>query len=108
MDEEAQWSAIPAAAFEDLLRHPFCCGMAGYLDMRNLAVGMVDRIENIEGPEPDRRTQKKSQAQISQACRRNGSDIMKWSLRFGPSSQSVEGPSSQSRTAPHLVNRGRL
>src|SRR5262245_602495 len=54
MDEEAQWSAIPAAAFEDLLRHPFCCGMAGYLDMRNLAVGMADRKENIEGPEPDR------------------------------------------------------
>ena len=45
---------MPAAAFDDLLRHPFCCGMASYLDMQDLAIGMTDRKENIEGLKPDR------------------------------------------------------
>ena len=54
MEEEARWFTIPAAAFDDLLRHPFCCGMASHLDMQDLAVGMTDRKEDIEGLEPDR------------------------------------------------------
>ncbi len=54
MDEKARWLAIPAAAFDDLLRHPFRCGVARYLDMQDLAVGMTDRKEDIEGLEPDR------------------------------------------------------
>ena len=54
MDEEARWFAIPAAAFDDLLRHPFCRGMAGHLDMQDLAVDMTDRKENVERLEPDR------------------------------------------------------
>ena len=46
--------AIPAAAFDDLLRYPFCRGMASHLSMHDLAVGMTDRKEDIEGLEPDR------------------------------------------------------
>ena len=54
MDEKARWFAIPAAAFDDLLCHPFRRGMASHLDMQDLAVGMTDRKEDIEGLEPDR------------------------------------------------------
>src|SRR5262245_6097482 len=41
-------------AFDDLLRRPFRRGMASDLDMQDLAVGMTDRKEDIEGLEPDR------------------------------------------------------
>ena len=54
MDEEARWVTVPAIAFDDLLRHPFYCGMASYLDMHDLAVGVTDRKENIERLEPGR------------------------------------------------------
>ena len=54
MDEKARCFTIPAAAFDDLLCRPFRRGMAGHLDMQDLAVGMTDRKENIEGLEPDR------------------------------------------------------
>jgi hypothetical protein len=54
MDEKARWFTIPAAAFDDLLRHPLRCGMASDLDMQNLTVGMTDRKGDIEGLEPDR------------------------------------------------------
>ena len=54
MDEKARWLAIPAATLNDLLRHPFSCGVARYLDMQDLAVGMADGKEDIEGLEPDR------------------------------------------------------
>jgi hypothetical protein len=54
MDEKARWFTIPAAAFDDLLRHPFGCGMARDLEMQDLAVGMTDHKEDIDGPEPDR------------------------------------------------------
>ena len=54
MDEKVRWFTIPATAFDDLLRHPFRRGLASHLDMQDLAVGMTDRKENIEGLEPDR------------------------------------------------------
>jgi hypothetical protein len=54
MDEKTRWFTIPATAFDDLVRHPLCCGMASHLNMQDLAVGMTDRKENTEGLEPDR------------------------------------------------------
>jgi hypothetical protein len=54
MDEKARWFAIPAAAFDDLLRHPLCRGTASHLDMKDLAVGLTDHEEDIESPERDR------------------------------------------------------
>src|SRR5262249_26023323 len=54
VDEEARRFTVPGAAFDDLLRRSFRCGMASDLDMQDLAVGMTDRKEDIEGLEPDR------------------------------------------------------
>jgi hypothetical protein len=54
MDEKARSLAIPATAFDDLLRHPLCCGMASHLNMKDLAVGVTDHEEDIESPERDR------------------------------------------------------
>lgn len=54
MDEEARWVTVPATAFDDLLCDRFCSGMASYLDMQDLAVGVTDSEESIEGLEPDR------------------------------------------------------
>src|SRR5262249_14897119 len=54
MGEEARRFTVPAAAFDDLLRYPCRSGVASHLDMQDLAVGMTDRKEDIEGLEPDR------------------------------------------------------
>src|SRR5262245_58750520 len=54
VDKKAWRFTIPVAAFDDLLCRPFRRGMASHLDMQDLAVGMTDRKEDIEGLEPDR------------------------------------------------------
>ena len=54
MDEEARRLTDPAAAFDDLLRHPLRSGVARDLDMQDLAIGVTDRKEDIEGLEPHR------------------------------------------------------
>jgi hypothetical protein len=53
MDEEARRVTVPATAFDDLLRRPLGCGVASYLDMQDLAIGMTDRKEDVEGLEPE-------------------------------------------------------
>ena len=65
MDEEARRFTVPAAAFDDLLRHPFGCGVSSNLDMQDLAVGVTDHEKDIESLE---RTQTKSQAHRCRSC----------------------------------------
>jgi hypothetical protein len=69
VDREAWWLTVPATAFHDLLRNPLCRGMLGDLDMRHFTAGVADHEEGMEGLGHKVWMQKKSQAQISAACR---------------------------------------